>query len=58
MSKTGVLPGAPLFYVLASVRFSTVMKLRDAIPAIQDALREKLPLVYELAFEQVFPWEL
>lgn len=53
MSKTGVLPGSPLFYVLASVRFSTVMKLRDAIPAIQDALREKQPLVYELAFEQV-----
>ena len=53
MKKTGVLPGAPLLYVLASVRFSALLKLPDAIPAIQDALREQLPLVYEMTFENI-----
>lgn len=50
MDREGILPQAPLFYVLASVRFQPWMLLPSKIPEIQDALRDRLPLFNQIGF--------
>ncbi len=44
----GFMPHQPLFYVVASVRFQPWMVLPRHIPEIQDALRDRFPLVNQV----------
>jgi uncharacterized protein (TIGR04255 family) len=50
IERTGVLPNQPLFYVLASLRFQRWLSLPSKIADIQDALRERFPLINQVYF--------
>jgi uncharacterized protein (TIGR04255 family) len=41
--RGGQLPNAPLFFVLASMRFGPWLSLPEALPQIQDELRDRFP---------------
>lgn len=47
-NRQGILPKQPLFYVLASLRFQPWMMLPAKIAEIQDALRDRFPLVNQI----------
>ena len=53
--RTGILLKQPLFYVLASMRFEPWMLLRDKIPEIQDALRDRFPVLNQITVEHTGP---
>jgi uncharacterized protein (TIGR04255 family) len=48
IDRKGILPKQPLFYVLTSLRFQPWMMLPNKIAEIQDALRDRLPLVNQV----------
>lgn len=50
IDRTGVLPNQPLFYVLASLRFQRWLSLPSKIADIQDALRERFPVINQIYF--------
>lgn len=50
IDRTGVLPNQPLFYVLASLRFERWLALPNKIAQLQDALRERFPLVNQIYY--------
>ena len=53
IERTGILPKAPLVYVLASVRFQRWMNLATKIGDIQDELRDRFPLFDHVVFEPI-----
>lgn len=53
MSELEQLSKAPLFYVLASLRFQPWMSMSERIAAIQDELRDRFPLTNQLTFTPV-----
>lgn len=50
IDRTGVLPNQPLFYVLASLRFQRWLSLPHKIAELQDALRERFPLINQIHY--------
>lgn len=47
------LPKSPLTYVLAQVRFNTVLSMADFIPAIQESVRKKYPRFSESVIQNI-----